>query len=993
MVRKLPRETASLVGIIFVPFPEARRLSAPTGTIAERETTSMKKPALSPNPFPVVLLLVFVITGALLHYAWSAGDFQALILAAGAGLTLAGLGFFLWKQQGEIKSVRAAQENLATSLQQYRAIFENIGTAAVIIEADATIAMANEGFARLAGYPRQEIEGRKKWTEFVVTEDLEIMKARHRERRVDPSRVPKKYEFRFRDKDGAVKNILLYIDLIPGTEQSVASLVDVTELKKIQTLAREREEMFRALAENSEDVIMRFDRQHRHLYVNPAAEKSTGIPPADFLGKTHRELGFPEDLIRIWEEALNKVFQEGISHRLEFQLPSGVWIDWLLVPERDGSGDIQAVMTSARDISERHRTEDALRRSEARFRDLFEHSRDLICTHDLEGRFLSINPAGAAIFGYRPEEIIGRKVSEFITPAYRRDFEDVYLAAIRQNSAASGLMSIDTSRGERRVLEYNNTLKNEEGKTPVVRGIVRDITERWKTQKALEKSENKYRSIFERAAEGIFQYDREGRFISVNQAMAQICGYSSPEEMLTSITDIGRQFFVKGELRDRFRAILEADARVDNFEHKVYRRDGEEVWVSMSVWAVRDTHGKTSHYEGTMMDISGRVQAEKERRRLEHDLAQSQKLEAIGTLAGGIAHDFNNLLMGIQGYASLALLGTDPSHPLYEYLKGIEKQVASGADLTKQILGYARGGRYEKKPADMNELIDKTALIFSRSRKDVLVRILPAPDLWTVEVDTSQMERVLMNIFVNACQAMPGGGEVRIATENVRLGADGITGIDLPAGRYILLSVTDTGVGMSAQTMSRIFDPFFTTKAMGRGTGLGLATVYGIVKGHAGTILVESELGLGTTFRIYLPASDKAVARTAPARSAFVPTGSEAVLLVDDEETVLSVSRDILEILGYRVRTARNGQEAVEILAADPQGFDLVILDMIMPGLSGEETFTHLRRIAPGIKVLLSSGYSIDSRAREIMARGCNGFLQKPFQMETLAGKVREVLQ
>ncbi|MBP8980131.1 MAG: PAS domain S-box protein [Syntrophobacterales bacterium] len=954
----------------------------------------MEKPTLLKSPLLLLLLLVFFLTFALLYYAWSAGDVRALSLAAGAGLALAGLGFIVWRQQRELKKVRVAQEIVAASVQRYRAMFENIGAATAIIEADGTIAMANEGFARLAGYPRQEIEGRKRWTEFVVAEDLEVMQARHRERRTDPARVPTKYEFRFLNKEGELKHILLYIDMIPGTSQSVASLVDVTELKEVRSLAREREEMFRALAENSEDVIMRFDRQHRHLYVNPAVEKSTGLPPTAFLGKTHQELGFPAELVRLWEEALDKVFQEGVSHRLEFQLPSGVWIDWLLIPERDGHGDVHAVMTSARDISQRRRAEDELRRSEGRFRDLFEHSRDLIYTHDLEGRVLSINPAGATIIGYKREEIIGRKVSEFISPSYRRDFEDLYMAAIRQHGCASGLMSIETPRGERRILEYNNTLRNEEGEAPIVRGIVRDITERWKTQKALEKSESKYRSIFERASEGIFQYDREGRFISVNRAMAQICGYASPEEMINAITDIGRQFFVKAELLERFRAIINDAERVDNFEHKVYRRDGSEVWVSMSVWAVRGTQGETSHFEGTMTDISGRINAEKERRRLEHDLAQAQKLEAIGTLAGGIAHDFNNLLMGIQGYTSLALMGTDPSHPHYEYLKGIEKQVASGADLTKQILGYARGGRYEKKPADMNELIEKTTLILSRSRKDVFVQRKLAADLWTVEVDTSQMERVLMNLFVNACQAMPGGGEMRVASENILLGNDQAQGIALSAGRYIHVSVTDTGVGMSPQTMSRIFDPFFTTKAMGRGTGLGLATVYGIIKGHEGAILVESELGLGTTFRIYLPASDKTVAKTVTAAAPSpIKTGTEAVLVVDDEDTVLSVSRDLLEILGYRVRTARNGQEAVDILAADPTGIDLVILDMIMPGLSGEETFMRLRRIAPGIKILLSSGYSIDGQAQEIMDRGCNGFLQKPFQMERLAEKVREVLQ
>ena len=275
-------------------------------------------------------------------------------------------------------------------------------------------------------------------------------------------------------------------------------------------------------------------------------------------------------------------------------------------------------------------------------------------------------------------------------------------------------------------------------------------------------------------------------------------------------------------------------------------------------------------------------------------------MEAIGTLAGGIAHDFNNLLMGIQGYASLTLLDLDPSNPNYERLKRIEEQVQSGADLTKQLLGFARGGRYEVKPADMNEIIEKTSSMFGRTKKEISIHRKYGKDLWSVEVDRGQMEQVFLNLYVNAWQAMPGGGEIYLETENVLLDDEQAFPYSVRPGKYVKIAVTDTGTGMDEKTRERIFDPFFTTKEMGRGTGLGLATVYGIIKGHKGMINVYSEPGHGTTFTIYLPASEKKVVKEKTAAGKIL-MGTETILLVDDEKMVLEVSKELLASMGYQV--------------------------------------------------------------------------------------------
>jgi CheY-like chemotaxis protein len=307
------------------------------------------------------------------------------------------------------------------------------------------------------------------------------------------------------------------------------------------------------------------------------------------------------------------------------------------------------------------------------------------------------------------------------------------------------------------------------------------------------------------------------------------------------------------------------------------------------------------------------------------------------------------------------------------------------------LLGFARGGRYDVKPTDMNDILQKSSSMFGRAKKEIFIHRKYGKDLWPAEVDRGQMEQVFMNLYVNAWQAMPGGGEIYLETENVHFDDAQAFSYSVTAGKYVKISVTDTGIGMDEKTRVRIFDPFFTTKGMGRGTGLGLATVYGIIKGHKGMITVYSEPGHGTTFNIYLPASEKEVAKEKKATTT-IAKGTETILLVDDEKMVLEVNKEMLEFLGYRIYAAGSGQEAIAVYMEKGREVDLVILDMVMPGISGGETFDRLRKIDPDVKVLLSSGYSITGEARTIMGRGCNGFIQKPFQLEKLSGKIRNML-
>jgi nitrogen-specific signal transduction histidine kinase/ActR/RegA family two-component response regulator len=396
-------------------------------------------------------------------------------------------------------------------------------------------------------------------------------------------------------------------------------------------------------------------------------------------------------------------------------------------------------------------------------------------------------------------------------------------------------------------------------------------------------------------------------------------------------------------------------------------------------------------FRAVMRDVTERVKAEEERKQLEARLLHAQKMESIGNLAGGIAHNFNNMLMGISGNIALIQYDLDPEHPSQARMANIEKIVMSASQMTRQLLGYARGGKYEVKVFDLNELVEETALTFAMTRKEISLDHRLSRDLKPVEADRSQIEQVLWNLFVNAADAMPEGGSVTIDTRNIMATENIIWEKPLTPGNYVYLGVKDSGVGMDDTLKQHLFEPFFTTKAAGEGTGLGLASVYGIVKSHNGYVLVDSAPGQGALFRIYLPMSDKAVQSEKNIRDGLV-AGSEVILLIDDEEMVVDVCSQLLQEIGYRVLVARSGIEGVEAFNSHQDEIDLVIVDMIMPGMNGGETFDRLRKKDPKVKVLLSSGYSLDRQAEKIMARGCNGFIQKPFSIAELSRKIRATL-
>ncbi len=504
--------------------------------------------------------------------------------------------------------------------------------------------------------------------------------------------------------------------------------------------------------------------------------------------------------------------------------------------------------------------------------------------------------------------------------------------------------------------------------------------------------QNLFRTIFEIAPFGIVIADSEGRALKANPAFMAMFG-TSAEELARGRAEGKAPSESLKNLMGQCRARIAAPATEVAAQRVALQRTDGSAFFGHVITTAIDIDGHPGVI-GFIQDVTDQVLMEKEREQISAQAQQAQKMEAIGTLAGGIAHDFNNLLMGIQGNISLIMLNKAPGHRDVPHLKNIEKAVVRGSELTRQVLGFARGGKYEVRATDCNHLIERVVALFGRSRKEMTIRKTLQTPLWSVEADQGQLEQVMLNLLVNAWEAMPGGGEIVLETTNVTV-EENTPGRppDATLGRYVCITVTDTGIGMDAQTQARIFEPFFTTKKTGSATGLGLSSVFGIVQNHHGFLTVRSGKGRGTTFRVFLPA-----AAPAPARGAAAPVSTNGrerpatLLLVEDEEMVAAIAEQMLTRLGHKVFLAGSGGEAVAIYREQREKIDLIILDMIMPGMSGAETFEQLKTIAPEVKVLLSSGYSLNGQAAGILNRGCRGFIQKPFTIDQLSQKIREIL-
>ncbi|MDD4073897.1 MAG: response regulator, partial [Desulfobacterales bacterium] len=516
------------------------------------------------------------------------------------------------------------------------------------------------------------------------------------------------------------------------------------------------------------------------------------------------------------------------------------------------------------------------------------------------------------------------------------------------------------------------------------------IREKEATEIELIKSREKYAAILENIEEGYIEIDLNGQMTFFSNPLCNLLGYS-PEQLgqmrICDVTDPESRDDMHQALSD----ILKSPESRYLPNYKVRRSDQTALILDLSMSPLTDCGNRLMGIRIVTRDISERLKAEQHRLKLEQELELAQRLKAIGTLAGGVAHDYNNLLMAIQGNISLIQMDMDSTHPFHEKIKKINHCIEMAANLTKRLLGFARGGKYDIRLLNINLIIQNTIDMFGRTRKEIKIHVNPEPDIRMIEADQSQFEQVLLNIYINAWQAMPNGGSVTIKTKNIDLTSRDVEAFDVSPGRYVQCDIQDTGIGMAEDVRCRIFEPFFTTKQIGGGSGLGLASTYGIIKNHGGFITVDSVQGKGSTFHIFMPASDNSCTKQhKPAPPQIQKNGS--ILLIDDEKLILDTTKLMIERSGRTVITAGNGDEAIAIYRRNPEKIDLVILDMIMPGLSCQEVIRQLRNINPNVGILLSSGSSIDQQTRRLLESGPSDFIQKPYNMIELLQKMSDML-
>ena len=619
------------------------------------------------------------------------------------------------------------------------------------------------------------------------------------------------------------------------------------------------------------------------------------------------------------------------------------------------------------------------RSEDRRFQDLVENLNDVVYTTDLNAVITYISPNISRIGGYSPAEVIGRNFIEFVHPDDLPERIEQFQRIVAGVSEPSEYRFV-TKSGETVWAHTRARPVVENGRVTGIQGVLVDITDRKAAEEALRQSKERYRLLVENANDAIFVI-QDKRVVFMNASAFAIAGYDKDDP----VADITFDHFIHPE--DRERIVLRHVQRLagetlsDRTSFRIICKDKSIKHVNLN--AVRIEWEGRPAILNFLRDITTEVQqAERERHR--------QKLEALGTLAGGIAHNFNNLLMGIQGNASLALTQLPAAEPVRTRMEKIIELVQNGARLTHQLLQYTRGSHHRTGRLDLNQVVRDVAGTLAATRKQMHIHYQMAEGLPPIEADRQQIEQVIINLLLNAADAMPEGGEVQLTTERL---PDLQAATAMPTatnGPCVRLEVADSGQGMPSATLERIFEPFFTTKGLGRGSGLGLCTAYGIIKSHGGHIDVTSEPGRGTRFRVYLPTL------ATPRKQAAAPTtrtsATGTLLLVDDESSVLETSAQLLTHSGFKVLKASSGAAAVTLYRRQHPTIDLVILDLIMPGMSAKTVLQHLREIRPDVKVLLSSGYSMGDQARELLMQGCVGFLQKPYDFETLHETLQRLL-
>jgi PAS domain S-box-containing protein len=645
----------------------------------------------------------------------------------------------------------------------------------------------------------------------------------------------------------------------------------------------------------------------------------------------------------------------------------------------------QAKQALERDIAGRKQAEEALRRSEERYRSLIENLNDAVFMLDAQGTLTYVSPVIERMMGYAPEEITNQHFSRFLHPDDLPELQASFAQTLAGQLEPSEFR-VFNRHGDVRWIRTSSRPQFDHDQLIGLTGILTDITERKRAEEALQQSEERYRDLYDNAPDGYSVVAADGTIREMNATQLNWLGYSDREV----IGQLRFEELLTPEGQRQAPDLLarcKREGQLENVEQTLVGRDGRRLPVRLNMRAILDATGQCTSYRATTRDIS-------KEKALEAQLLQAQKLESLGTLVGGIAHDFNNMLTGILGFTQLLLQEVNPEDKMYEDIRRIEVLSERAANMVRQLMIFSRHSLSQKQSLLLHPFLEEITKLLGRMiPENIEVRLSLAAEDLAVEADPTQLQQVVMNLAVNARDAMPGRGRLLIETARVELDhAFCQAHPDLSPGWYALLRVSDTGLGIPLEIRPHIFDPFFTTKDVGKGTGLGLPVVYGIVKNHAGAIEVESQVGQGTSVKIYLPLSEQPIVEMATLAAELL-TGTETILLVEDEPMVLEFGRTALENFGYQVLTAQDGVEALEVFQAHQDAIALAILDMVMPRMGGRETARELKRRKPTLAVLLATGYdSPEEPGEELGELETHEVLSKPYRIRELARAVRAAL-
>jgi len=883
--------------------------------------------------------------------------------------------------------------------------------AVAILEADPgskpgrAVLYVNEAFCRLTGYSREDITGRSLHLLRGPDSNPETLT---KLREAMDAGKPLRVELRNYRKDG----IPFWVDLsavpVPDSAGYISHWLviqrDIDRRKSAERRARQMGLLLRAIIDAVPGPISAKDRDSRYLVINQCQADLLGMSPDDAVGRTATEVTNAEHGAMTAERD-QEVMKTGrpIQYEVRYPAPNSDGRPWLTTKAPlwmpDGVDSEPAgprgVVTVALDISALKAAQDALRRSEERYRQLFRAIPHPVFVYDTQTlHILSVNEATIRKYGYSRDEFLSMSMTDVCSS----EGGQINAASCGESCLPNGppaLRRHRTRAGTEIDVEVSSFALNLDGRA-VKLALVNDVTERRKAENELRRSEELFRGMFESTSAGVSLIDASGRFVSCNPAFAAMIGRSVEEVVrltpsaITHPDDLPGQLALMAEVqsgrRDRF-----------TYSKRYLRPDGETIWAELSFAAIRTARGEYEYGLGVAVNVT-------ERRTLEDHLRQAQKMEALGQMAGGVAHDFNNLLTAVLGNLSLVRLPEgDPNRPL---LAAVEQAATRAADLTGKLLGYARRNQLVFAPVDPRDALSEVVSLLRRTLDPrIQLEAVIHPQCPPVHADPALLSQALMNLCLNSRDAMPDGGSLTLSAEPIELsfGDPRPAGWDdVSPGRFVRLAVTDTGLGMSDEVLARMFEPFFTTKGIGKGTGLGLPMVQGIVKQHHGWINIQSRIGAGTRIELNLPATELA---TTPSRCGSLtplpiplPTSASAIsrppkpstiLLVDDESMIRDLGRAVLTRAGFRILTASDGVEAVEVFTRHHGDIDLVILDVTMPRMSGRDAFHHMVEINPSARILFSTGYSADDLTE---VDGSIGLLSKPYRPQELIAAVRLAL-